>query len=145
MKKVGLIYIGFCLFVLTCIGCSNDDSNNDKESNPKMELQEQNIQKKWIAAHFSFTEQGHSERDAKLDIQKSFYVVEFLSDGKFKGVNKYDNSSYQGDYTFDKGILQIVLQDKDTYQFQVKDLRKKSMNLVVVGGKLVDSVEMIVE
>ncbi|MHC5202238.1 hypothetical protein [Myroides sp. LJL119] len=144
MRKNVLIFVSFSILVLLLIGCSNDDSNNHRDPNSPLDLVVENIQKTWIAAHFNFNDLADQQKQIKLELQKSFYVVDFLQQGKLKVINKYDQKSFVGTYDFEKGIITVFLSGDQPQQFHIVELRKRTMTLVPVTKGIVTSIEMVV-
>ncbi len=88
---MGLIIL---VLVSSLQSCSNEDNNTISDS-PQKEITSINIEKKWIIAHFSFSE--NCKANDRDQYQKSALEIT-LKANNYKGIDKYSLKEYQGKF-----------------------------------------------
>ncbi|MHC5309556.1 hypothetical protein ACYSNM_05695 [Myroides sp. LJL116] len=134
--SLGLLFGGLA-------GCSTDDSNNDRDPNPVMEVNLHNISKKWTAAHFNFSSTANDYKLEKSLLQKSVFIISLLKEGGLEGINNYDLEKYKGSFELEAGVIKVELEDGSIYKFKVSELRRRTMLLKPIDSAIVESIELV--
>ncbi|MEC4114103.1 hypothetical protein VSO92_08285 [Myroides pelagicus] len=142
MRNLVKVVVSACLLAVTAgfQSCSADSSNNIIEISSNLEIKNNYIEQKWIAAHFDFT--PDCDRNAKTAYQKSIIEI-VLKDGQYAAHDKYSMTSSQGTYTLEGSRLTMTSEQGKVHQYKITELGKREARVEVLNDPNLLAVELV--
>lgn len=134
---MGLIIL---VLVSSLQSCSNEDNNTISDS-PQKEITSINIEKKWIIAHFSFSE--NCKANDRDQYQKSALEIT-LKANNYKGIDKYSLKEYQGKFKLEGSLLSLTENNTDEVRkFKIIELLGNEMKLEALNNENILEIELV--
>lgn len=142
MKSLMNLVVGVLLVSVNFlfVGCNNADDNNIVDVNPKMEINSVNLERKWIAAHFAFSQECQpSKRSA---YQKS--SIEISIDGeRFHAIDQYSLKEQKGAWELNGKVIKAILDEGGEKEYRIVELKKNELIVQPINHKDLIEIELV--
>jgi|GEM_PF-2300411 len=123
------------------VSCSSEDGGNEIEIKSIKSMNEDHLEKNWIAAHFVFDD---SCKGAKRLAYQLSVVHIALQKNTFKAVDRYSLNEDTGSWVLEGDIIRLSSTNLgENFQFKIKELKNNELIVEVLNHQDLKEIELV--